>query len=41
MEIISTLPDSSLAKIAEGEGELKEGLRVEAISGLDIIKSDS
>ncbi len=41
LEIISNLPDSSIAKIAEGEGGLKEGLRVEAISGLDIIKSDS
>lgn len=41
LEVISNLPDSSLAKIAEGEGSLKEGLRVEAISGLDIIKSDS
>jgi class 3 adenylate cyclase/CHAT domain-containing protein/Tfp pilus assembly protein PilF/TolB-like protein len=41
LEIISTLPDSSLAKIAEGKGDLKEGLRVEAVSDSDIIKSDS
>jgi hypothetical protein len=28
LEVISNLPDSSLAKVAEGEGGLKEGLRV-------------
>jgi hypothetical protein len=33
LEIISSRQDSSLATIEEGEGPLKEGLRVEAING--------